>query len=162
MVGSLAGLSLAWFLFWGPRLNTGVNFWWAATDLQIHGLLIPAFLAVLLASPRYRRVAARWLRPRVFIPVTALLLLAVHRISQSVRIPLVNIVFPLTVASVFLHPSSLSCRILEAAPLRYIGRLSYGLYLWQELFFMKVSFAALSLPAACSLHWFREGAANES
>lgn len=32
-------------------------------------------------------------------------------------------------------PASVVGRILELAPLRYIGRLSYSLYLWQELFF---------------------------
>jgi peptidoglycan/LPS O-acetylase OafA/YrhL len=34
-----------------------------------------------------------------------------------------------------LHPASLSGRLLEWPPLRFIGRISYGLYLWQELFF---------------------------
>jgi peptidoglycan/LPS O-acetylase OafA/YrhL len=34
-----------------------------------------------------------------------------------------------------LHPDSLTSRFLEFAPIRFVGRISYSLYLWQELFF---------------------------
>jgi peptidoglycan/LPS O-acetylase OafA/YrhL len=34
-----------------------------------------------------------------------------------------------------LHRDSLTSRFLELAPVRFVGRISYSLYLWQELFF---------------------------
>jgi peptidoglycan/LPS O-acetylase OafA/YrhL len=43
--------------------------------------------------------------------------------------------FPLFTISTMLHPGSVSCRILELPLLRFIGRISFSLYLWQQLFF---------------------------
>jgi peptidoglycan/LPS O-acetylase OafA/YrhL len=47
------------------------------------------------------------------------------------------------VASTMIHPYSLACRVLELPPFRFIGRLSYGIYLWQQIFLFR--------PA--STHW---------
>jgi peptidoglycan/LPS O-acetylase OafA/YrhL len=41
------------------------------------------------------------------------------------------------VASTMIHPQSLSCRVLELPPIRYVGRLSYGIYLWQQIFLFR-------------------------
>ena len=41
---------------------------------------------------------------------------------------------PLVLAGTVLHPGQPASRVLEAAPLRWIGRISYSLYLWQQLF----------------------------
>jgi peptidoglycan/LPS O-acetylase OafA/YrhL len=38
------------------------------------------------------------------------------------------------VLSTALHPGIWLSRLLELAPMRWIGRLSYSLYLWQQLF----------------------------
>ena len=43
--------------------------------------------------------------------------------------------FPLLVISTVLHPKSIACRILEWQPLRFVGHISYSLYLWQQMFF---------------------------
>jgi len=34
-----------------------------------------------------------------------------------------------------LHPRSLTTRFLETAPMRFLGRFSYSIYLWHVLFF---------------------------
>ncbi len=44
-------------------------------------------------------------------------------------------VFPLLIVSTMLHPESLTSRFLELAPVRFVGRISYSLYLYQQLFF---------------------------
>lgn len=54
--------------------------------------------------------------------------------GRARQVAFTSLVFPLAVASTMLHPESLACRFLELRPFRYIGRLSYGLYLWQEIF----------------------------
>ena len=38
------------------------------------------------------------------------------------------------VAWTVIHPHTLIGKILESTPLKWIGRLSYSLYLWQQLF----------------------------
>jgi peptidoglycan/LPS O-acetylase OafA/YrhL len=43
--------------------------------------------------------------------------------------------FPVLLVSTMLHPHSWTGRFLELAPIRFVGRISYSLYLWQELFF---------------------------
>jgi peptidoglycan/LPS O-acetylase OafA/YrhL len=45
------------------------------------------------------------------------------------------IVLPLLILSTVLHPNTVQGRILETKPLRWIGCISYSLYLWQQLFF---------------------------
>jgi peptidoglycan/LPS O-acetylase OafA/YrhL len=48
---------------------------------------------------------------------------------------LVYVLMALLIGATVTDPESLLSRMLELAPLRWIGRLSYSLYLWQELFF---------------------------
>ncbi len=47
-----------------------------------------------------------------------------------------TIAIPIVIAATSLCPKDLPGRLLELAPLRFIGRLSYSLYLWQQLFFV--------------------------
>jgi peptidoglycan/LPS O-acetylase OafA/YrhL len=44
-------------------------------------------------------------------------------------------VYPVVITATMLHPGSLVTRFLELAPMRFLGRISYSLYLWQQLFF---------------------------
>jgi peptidoglycan/LPS O-acetylase OafA/YrhL len=43
--------------------------------------------------------------------------------------------YPLLIVSTLLHPKNLIGRAFELAPVRFIGRISYSVYLWQMLFF---------------------------
>jgi peptidoglycan/LPS O-acetylase OafA/YrhL len=43
------------------------------------------------------------------------------------------------VVSTMLHARSWSTRVLESAPLRFIGKISYSLYLWHVLFFSRIA-----------------------
>jgi peptidoglycan/LPS O-acetylase OafA/YrhL len=109
------------------------------TDMRLDALLIPATFAVLLTRPEIRGFAVRWLHPWL----AALAFVGVFVLFQSVPSRLVNgaagfvisIGFPLVVIATTLHPRSISCRILEWSPLRFVGRISFSLYLWQQLFF---------------------------
>lgn len=104
------------------------------TDTHVDALLIPAAIALAL-YPLTRKQAAKkiisaWSFP-MFVAMELLLL--------TTRVPcfftLQAIVLPLLILSTVLHPDTVQGRILESRPLRWIGWISYSLYLWQQLFF---------------------------
>jgi peptidoglycan/LPS O-acetylase OafA/YrhL len=56
---------------------------------------------------------------------------------------------PCLLVSVICRPASWLFQILESAPLHWTGRISYGLYLWQQVFL--VGRTATTLPTAAAL-----------
>ena len=118
-----------------PRLQFG----WDPvfhTDLAILGILIAATMAVLLADPRIFNLSKKWLKP---VPI--LLLAMVICYASTVRFNSLtalakNCILPILVISSTLHPTSLVGRILELRPIRFLGRISYSIYIWQSLFFV--------------------------
>src|SRR5437868_1293761 len=68
---------------------------------------------------------------------------------------LLAMLVPVILAGALLPPEWRWCRLLGLAPLRFIGRISYSLYLWQELFlvpgWMRNPVAAQHWSAA--QHW---------
>ncbi len=109
------------------------------TDMRIHALLIPAMFAVLLTRQKVRAFVTRWLHPWVgvllFVAVFTLLTRThVHLLSLATMF-VIPVGFPLLVISTMLHPKSIACRVLEWWPLRFVGHISYSLYLWQQMFF---------------------------
>ncbi len=123
------GLDVLWaitahFLFHEPE--------WAIhqTDRCLSFLTLPAAVAVLLQDKRARGWLTRALQPwPVLLFCTALL------VSLRLGSPLTVLAPIALIASTLLHPGSQLSRWLELAPLRFIGRISFGLYLWQSLFF---------------------------
>ena len=109
-------------------------------------LLAPALCAMLLRIPAVYRAAVRLLQPWVAFSLTALLVclnqietagprsvLHWNTLMQSEEVLL--FCFSLWVISTMLHPLAWTTRLLETHPLRYLGRLSYSIYLWHLLFF---------------------------
>jgi peptidoglycan/LPS O-acetylase OafA/YrhL len=133
----MSGAAYLWFFHWlkyGRIANTLSS---SRTDLRIHALLIPAILAILLTKPAFLDATKRWLQP--WLPITLVVVIAttVHRLSIGERVGIVGLIFPFMVASTMIHPRSLACRVLEWQPIRYVGRLSYGIYLWQQIFLIQ-------------------------
>jgi peptidoglycan/LPS O-acetylase OafA/YrhL len=99
------------------------------TDTRIDALLWGCLGA--LCTRRLAPFFSRW-------PLTLplLLVLVVAAVGKLPLQPLVYAVgFAALVLSTVLNPRSLASRLLELSPVRWIGRLSYSLYLWQTLFF---------------------------
>jgi peptidoglycan/LPS O-acetylase OafA/YrhL len=104
------------------------------TDTHADALLIPAAIALVL-YPLTRKQAAR-----KYIPAWSFaMFLVMELLLLTNRVPcfftLQAIVLPMLILSTVLHPNTVQGRILESGPLRWIGWISYSLYLWQQLFF---------------------------
>jgi peptidoglycan/LPS O-acetylase OafA/YrhL len=104
------------------------------TDVRLDGLLLGCVVALRLDNPIWRARAQRYF---TFIPW----LLCVVAYSLFTIIPRQHLytvwesmLLPLMVAGTVLHPASWVGRLLEHPILRWIGRLSYSLYLWQQFF----------------------------
>ncbi len=118
-------------------------------------LLTPALLAMLVRRPQVRVLVERYLKPWVAVLLT-LAFMALHQWRYApqafadwrhdgwlnliliVNREMVYFGFALLVVATMLNPRSLLTRFLELAPLRFVGRLSYSIYLWHILFFIPV------------------------
>lgn len=113
----------------------------------IQFLLTPALAALLLKKPEVRQFVIRYIRPWVAFCITFALIAFDVLLSHGalVKKPWWIIVelestrifysFTLWIIATSLHPHSWTTRILELPALRWLGRLSYSLYLWHVLFF---------------------------
>ncbi len=116
------------------RVLPGVSFY-MRTDVSLDGLFWGCWLALLLDDPRWRACLQRGLTPLTWsVSLAAYVALVLfqpplHPVAEAVLIPI------LLVGTV-LHPETIVGRVLEWEPLRWFGRLSYSLYLWQQLFLL--------------------------
>ena len=136
----LAGLSGV-FLLWPPiahRLDfTSAQLSYQRTDLALQDLLVPALLAVLLTRPAFRERMIRATRfSGLIVVVVVSLLVSELFLGGHVTHQITCFGFPVMVASTMLHPEEWLGRLLETRLFTFFGRLSYSLYLWQQLFFL--------------------------
>jgi peptidoglycan/LPS O-acetylase OafA/YrhL len=111
--------------------NYQINF---RTDTHVDALFIPAVIALLLYPLLRNPAARRWIPAwsfSIFLALEIALLFTTPPFFSTLQAT----VIPLLILSTVLHPGSLPGRVLEMRPLRWIGWISYSLYLWQQLFF---------------------------
>jgi peptidoglycan/LPS O-acetylase OafA/YrhL len=95
-----------------------------------------------------RPVLQRVLKPRTWV-----LLLVVYAAGIGLEwrgVMWHTVLAPPMIVGTLLHPSARAGRLLEWAPLRWVGRISYSLYLWHALVMPQVA-AAVAWPALQSL-----------
>jgi peptidoglycan/LPS O-acetylase OafA/YrhL len=132
----LAGMAVAvalWRMVLTHVVHRGYQFNFR-TDTHVDALLIPALIALALYPLTRNEAARRYIRVWSFP-----MFVAIELFLLNTRVPclftLQAIVLPLLILSTVLHPNTVQGRILETKPLRWIGCISYSLYLWQQLFF---------------------------
>lgn len=109
-------------------------------------MVFPALLALLLHRPEVLAFAERWWKPWVAFGSTAIIMYT-HQLLYTPVLrfalkPMLTLnVYPLLlcfsgwVIATMLHPQSWTTRFLELRWIRFVGRISYSLYLWHLLFF---------------------------
>jgi peptidoglycan/LPS O-acetylase OafA/YrhL len=105
------------------------------TDVRLDALMIPALFAVLSRSEVYGERFNSFIRKWHFAFILACLFFVWWAEGSGLQQTAIGFVMPGVVLGTVLKPKSLVTQILEWSPLRWIGRISYSLYLWQELFF---------------------------
>jgi peptidoglycan/LPS O-acetylase OafA/YrhL len=111
----------------------------ARTDLRLDVFLIPCTMAILLRDPVWRQRAQRMITPVVCVALFVVLaLMKVFRdispLFASCEMLFQAFMYPVFIIYTVFNPTSLSGRFLELKPLRWIGRVSYSIYLWQQIF----------------------------
>lgn len=104
------------------------------TDMRIGGILLGCVAALLLYRHKVRAAAVAYLHPWVayLYAVAVFYIDSIHQ-SRFNHTALI-LVYPLVIVATMLHPEAMTSRLLELAPVRFVGRISYSLYLWQQLF----------------------------
>jgi peptidoglycan/LPS O-acetylase OafA/YrhL len=122
------------FVLRSPRLQEYAMVPQLRTDLVVSGILLGCVFALALRRPQLREYARAYLYPWVALLYTAAVFARLQLHHSSNDHALLITVYPVLLVATMLHPESLTSRFLELRPLRYIGRISYSLYLWQQLF----------------------------
>ena len=122
------------------------------TDLRLDAFLYAGAMAILLHGRHRAKVlrvlTATWFRVLGIVVPGALWIWIVAGSAPATGTLIESALLPCLLISVIDWPGSRLFRVLEWAPLRWIGRISYGLYLWQQLFLVPHSAATLAQAAA--------------
>jgi peptidoglycan/LPS O-acetylase OafA/YrhL len=113
------------------------------TDTRAQDILTGAALGILLyprqsVSSRRARAGCSWM----VVLAAAVFVWEWTRINGSPDIPyrggflLANVMVALVICGVTMAPASLPARVLSVGPLTFVGRISYGLYLWHWPIFL--------------------------
>jgi peptidoglycan/LPS O-acetylase OafA/YrhL len=112
-----------------------------ARTLIADGLLAGCLVALLLQRPRVRAYIGRVTEgSRWFIWLALFVACVVLKPEDWKLRHVLGCVaiwtIPVLIAATVLRPETRVGRVLELQPVRWLGRISYSLYLWQQLFFV--------------------------
>jgi peptidoglycan/LPS O-acetylase OafA/YrhL len=103
------------------------------SDLRMDALLWGAVVAFALHDAKSREKLRLQLQFWPWMGMVAAALLSIYYYSNPTSI-FVAVLIPMILAGTLLHPEWLISRLLDFPPIAWIGRISYSLYIWQELF----------------------------
>jgi peptidoglycan/LPS O-acetylase OafA/YrhL len=118
------------------------------THLQLDFFGYASLFALWMRSPRFRRLAVRLATHWVIVVVLALLgATSIDLHGVDVR-TLQAFLFGAVVLLLSVNPKLWTTRALENPVLTWVGRRSYGIYVWQQIIFVPIPAA---LPLQCAL-----------
>ncbi len=164
-----AGVLIAITVLWRPWSLAHTHLPYPAlqrTDMRLDAFLFAGILAILMRGP-YRAAFMRVLTAVWFRVLTTVTLLATGAWALAGSAPATGMLIgsallPCVLASLIYGPKSRVFQGLESAPLRWMGRVSYGLYLWQQLFLLPGAASeflpgvALTFAAAAASYYMLE------
>jgi peptidoglycan/LPS O-acetylase OafA/YrhL len=103
----------------------------ARTDTKMDALLWGCLAAIYF--PEIQRLVARVPFSQLWFVPASIVVIA-QKMHPPGLVLLDAVLFPLLVVCTVLQPYSVLGRVLEWRPLRWLGSISFSLYLWQELF----------------------------
>jgi peptidoglycan/LPS O-acetylase OafA/YrhL len=104
------------------------------TDLRLDALLWGCVAAFVLDNSKERDKFAAQFRLPMFAGAALVLILSVRFYSVLTSVWIAALI-PGLLAGTLVHPEWWISRLLGWAPVTWLGRISYSLYLWQQLFF---------------------------
>jgi peptidoglycan/LPS O-acetylase OafA/YrhL len=107
--------------------------YFARSDTRIDSIMWGVVAALALSRPEIRALVERYLSAIVMAALAALYGAIVFRFGTRPTFWEAMIV-PLILVGTVLRPESIVGRVLESPVMRWIGRLSYSLYLWEFFF----------------------------
>lgn len=107
--------------------------YFARSDTRIDSIMWGVVAALALSRPEVRALAERYLSTIVYLAFVALYAVITYRYGTRPTFWEASIV-PVLIVGTVLRPRSMLGRVLENPVLRWIGRLSYSLYLWEFFF----------------------------
>jgi len=115
------------------------------TDVRLDGLLLGCLAALVLVEPGWRAWLERRLNATV-LGAFAILYVLFQVIPRKHTYSLwESMLLAALVAGTVLSPRGIVGRLLENPVMKWVGRLSYSLYLWQELFLIPGASYPISL-----------------
>lgn len=139
MIASLTLIALCVVIRWYEftYLSSSLQLPQFRTENRVDALLWGSVIAQLVHRPVWHDRFTRWLTPMVVVALVIVAAVALSLFeSTPIRRTITAFVLPLVIVSTVLRPASALGRVLEWTPVRYVGRLSYSLYIWQMMFFV--------------------------
>jgi peptidoglycan/LPS O-acetylase OafA/YrhL len=132
-IGAWLAIAVGFWRILEPNLDLPFPTSLYRTDLRLDALLWGAVTAFTLHDPKLREKLRKELGAWPTLVMAAVVLFCfVYYSNLTSMFPAVMI--PLILAATLLHPEWIISRVLELRPIAWVGRISYSLYIWQQLF----------------------------
>jgi peptidoglycan/LPS O-acetylase OafA/YrhL len=138
---ALAGLLALWLWIVVRYHVASSPYMWVRSDIEGNWVIWGCVAALVQASRAGARLLALVTPPGMGLTILLLALASVLLSGLDAKIAcgltvLTAAATPLLLLGTLRRPEALLGRLLESPPLRALGRISYSLYLWQQLFFV--------------------------
>jgi peptidoglycan/LPS O-acetylase OafA/YrhL len=139
-----------WIAFrhvWGFTARLGD--FWSRSDICFDGLLLGCFFALALESPQVKKCLTKYLSVTAVVAIVVIILATGGSTYTPGGRAIQSLLMPCIIVATILHPHTWLGRLLEVAPIRWVGRLSYSLYIWQQLFTFEAFIPWYTLRLVC-------------